>query len=372
MIFIIFLLISCIKLLLIPAYRSTDFEVHRNWLAITYNLPIDKWYFENSSEWTLDYPPLFAWFEYILSIFASWVDTNMLILNNHNYASFRTILFQRMSVIFTDAVFAYGVYRCCLVLKKNWRSKVILPLLLIANTGLLFIDHIHFQYNGIMYGLLLLSCANIIQGHFLNGAFWFLILLNFKHIYLYIAPVYFIYLLRNYCFVVKKLFFRLSYIFKSFSIKNTFYLGSAVILVFAITYVPFLYQIKQVLTRLFPFKRGLCHAYWAPNVWAIYNVVDKAALFMAKKMGFEETSEVASMTGGLVQEFSHNILPSITPLTTMILTFLAILPALWKLWMSGTNAKQFLRCLIICALSSFLFGWHVHEKAILMSIIPLG
>ncbi|CAH1778366.1 unnamed protein product [Owenia fusiformis] len=377
----VFGLFTAIKLLLIPSYRSTDFEVHRNWLAVTNSLPLEKWYFEKTSEWTLDYPPMFAWFEFFLSQFARFFDPNMLVLRNLKYASFNTILFQRLSVIVTDLVYVFAVkgFCDCYSGKKTDKdspsngSSLILAILLLGNFGLILVDHIHFQYNGFLFGVMLLSIVRIYQGRHMEAALWFTTLLNLKHIYLYIAPAYFVYLLRHYCFNSKK---DGGVAWKSFSLQRVIHLGFIVVMVFGVSFGPFIAagQIGQVLSRLFPFKRGLCHAYWAPNVWALYNMADKTLAIIGAKMGKISKDELqgASMTGGLVQEYSHTVLPSIPPVVTLICTVVAILPGLVHQWMYLKGPRGFVKCLTLCALGAYLFGWHVHEKAIIIVIIPLS
>ena len=57
-------------------------------------------------------------------------------------------------------------------------------------------------------------------------------------------------------------------------------LANAVILVFLLSIGPFalMGQLPQLLSRLFPFTRGLNHAYWAPNAWALVTTLDRVLL----------------------------------------------------------------------------------------------
>ncbi|TPX59052.1 hypothetical protein PhCBS80983_g02703 [Powellomyces hirtus] len=354
----IFAFATLVKLLLIPSYRSTDFEVHRNWLAITHSLPREKWYYEDRSEWTLDYPPFFAWFEWTLSQAAQLFYPAMLDLDNLEDQSWQTVLFQRATVILSEFVFLCGAERITRHARTR-QQRVLLVGLIALSPGIVFVDHIHFQYNGFLYGIQLLSIAAMMEKRHILGGILFAVVLNFKHIYLYQAPAYFVYILRSYCFDGG-----------FFSLKRFAAIASSTLAVFAISFGPFVKHIPQILSRLFPFKRGLCHAYWAPNFWAVYAFGDRIFIQVAK-VAKVPVSQTASLTRGLIGNTAFSILPDIQPIHTMILTVLSQLPILAKLWVDATPAT-FLDSLILCGFGSYLFGWHVHEKAILLVLVPLS
>ncbi len=194
----------------------------------------------------------------------------------------------------------------------------------------------------------------------------FAALLCFKHIYLYLAPAYFVYLLRAFCLDPKSIFRP--------RFQNIIRLGSSVIGIICLAFAPFAYwhQLDQLKSRLFPFSRGLCHAYWAPNIWAVYSFVDRVLIAIAPRLGLAVKQDaLQSVTRGLIGDTSFAVLPGITKEYCFGLTVAFQLIALTKLWFEP-DWETFVGAITLCGYASFLFGWHVHEKAILLVLIPFS
>lgn len=205
------------------------------------------------------------------------------------------------------------------------KKQIIFSTLLLFNVGLIMVDHIHFQYNGILFGLLLLSLAAMISEDYVKSAIYFTVLLHMKHIFIYFAPAYFLYLLRSYCFSGGA---------GGSAVARIMKLGAVVVGISGLSFGPFYDQIPQLLARLFPFKRGLSHAYWAPNFWALYNFADKTAAILLQR---KSAGGGTTTSSGLVQTFDHEVLPNITPFITFVLTGVMMVPCLVKLLILSGN-----------------------------------
>lgn len=377
------ILILGLKLLLSCGYYSTDFDVHRNWKSLTNILPMNKWYVADKSKWTLDYPPFFAYFEFFWSKLTpkSVIKDGLFDITCERYG-YKSVLFQRLTVIASEVLLFVSLqwYVNSTSDEIKRKKNFLVALSLVLSPGLIIIDHIHFQYNGFLLSFLILAinCARLKK--YLQCGFWFLVLLCLKHIYFYISPVFFIFLFKSYCLKneqKKK---------KKIAWKNFGKLSSTVLVVFLLAFGPFIFNstIKNVFQRLFPFNRGLIHMYWAPNFWSLYSTLDRLLVYFVSNftplinlfsnVNFENLRNNNFVS--LMKEYEDVknqffLFPNIKPWFCFLLTFLFQLIPLILLFIKPTF-KIFLENIVICGFSSFLFGWHVHEKAILLTIFPLS
>lgn len=228
-------------------YQSTDFDVHRHWLSMTYHLRPRDWYRDESSLWTLDYPPLFALFEWALaaivwtplhrhattacgaasspphSPLGSWdlsapgcliaraLTSPMTmahassavtaeVVSVHDIRA--TLLFSRWSVIvFSDAVLVVSLVFASWRFHKGQQTEEVgkdsttssfwATLLLVGlvawHPALTAVDTVHFQYNGILFALVVVMVVLLAEGRWASAVFVYACLVLMKHLFLYYA-----------------------------------------------------------------------------------------------------------------------------------------------------------------------------------------
>ncbi|XP_025046960.1 dolichyl pyrophosphate Man9GlcNAc2 alpha-1,3-glucosyltransferase isoform X3 [Alligator sinensis] len=139
-----------------------DYEAQRHWQEVTYNLPINQWYFNTSDNnlqyWGLDYPPLTAYHSLLCACIAKLINPDWIGLHtSRGYESQPHKLFMRATVFIADllvyipAVIMY----CCYLKETSTKKKVSTALCVLLYPGLILIDHGHFQYNSVSLGFAL-------------------------------------------------------------------------------------------------------------------------------------------------------------------------------------------------------------------------
>ncbi|KAH8593552.1 glycosyltransferase family 57 protein [Bisporella sp. PMI_857] len=355
-----------------------DYEAQRHWMEITTQLPISQWYFHDLEYWGLDYPPLTAYHSWVLGKIGGFINPSWFALFSSRGSEDPILkVFMRATVIVSE----YLVYIPAAVIfvrrlsklqgVNTWTASIALVAILMQ-PGTILIDHVHFQYNTVMLGLVLATMSSVLAGRYMWSCVFFVLALGFKQMALYYSPAIFAYLL-GVC------------IFPRINIPR--FLGIAVVTLATFTilllpillgalydvrrgidarpdlfgyfaplpifsqqsfrinhkawYYPLIQQSAQIIHRVFPFARGLFEDKVA-NFWCALNVVIKLRKYPS------ELLQKASLLATLV---------AITPPSLAI--FLRPRKELLPLALSTT------------AWAFFLFSFQVHEKSVLLPLMPM-
>ncbi|AET38542.1 dolichyl-P-Glc:Man(9)GlcNAc(2)-PP-dolichol alpha-1,3-glucosyltransferase Ecym_3027 [Eremothecium cymbalariae DBVPG len=318
-----------------------DFEAQRHWMEITTCLPISRWYFYDLEYWGLDYPPLTAYHSYILGRLGSFVNATWFKLNtSRGFESIDLKSFMRITVLLSELV----CYIPAVMYFTRWigRHRNQSPIgqyvacaAILFQPSLILIDHGHFQYNCVMLGLVVYTINNLLDEFYGFAAICFVLSLGFKQMALYYSPVIFAYL-----------FSRSAY-YPRFNFPRFAGIAIATLLTFGALYAPLCLfgdfrNIIQSVYRVFPFSRGIFEDKVA-NFWCVTNVIIKyRELYTQKQLQFY----------------------------CLLTTAIAQFPAFIIIFL---YPKKFLLpyALAACSMAFFLFSFQVHEKTILVPLLPI-
>ncbi|KAH7337033.1 ALG6, ALG8 glycosyltransferase family-domain-containing protein [Rhizoctonia solani] len=352
-----------------------DYEAQRHWMEITYHLPISKWYSYDLQYWGLDYPPLTAYVSWVCGFIAHKINPAWVALDaSRGYESPTSKHFMRMSVLLLEMLVyipAVYIYTRIALPGRSRRTQNIAFLTVLLQPALILIDHGHFQYNSVMLGLTLWAVNMFHLGHDLLGAVFFVASLGFKQMALYYAPAVGCYLLGK-CF----------WLGKKHGTRHFIQLALVTSLSFLLLFLPFLTPslLAQSIGRIFPFARGLFEDKVA-NFWCASDVV----LIKWRKLSWiSETSlqrfallvTLVGILPGAGMVFGWGFIGGANPApantngdlspieeTTNRSTKLAR--------RQGPTLPLLPFALFSSAMSFFMFSVQVHEKSILLPLMPI-
>ncbi|KAJ5162277.1 hypothetical protein N7492_007669 [Penicillium capsulatum] len=349
-----------------------DFEAQRHWMEITSHLPICKWYLYDLQYWGLDYPPLTAYHSWLLGKIGSAINPEWFALDISRGLEHPDLkVYMRATVIISE----YLVYIPAVVnfLRRYsriqgvhaWSASIALVAILLQPATIL-IDHGHFQYNTVMLGLVVASLDAILAGRMLWACIFFVGALGFKQMALYYAPAMFAYLLGICVFpkirvlrlvgiaLVTVAAFALLFapvLLGVMGVESRMVLASAPqppllqLLPISLDHnsVPYaiLFQLAQIIHRVFPFARGLFEDKVA-NAWCVIHTFYKLNGFNTSLL--QRASLVATLA-------------SITVPCAIIFR--------------RPRASLLLPALACVSWGFFLFSFQVHEKSVLLPLLPM-
>ncbi|EXJ77843.1 alpha-1,3-glucosyltransferase [Capronia epimyces CBS 606.96] len=351
-----------------------DLEAQRHWMEATTHLPAFQWYFYDLQYWGLDYPPLTAYHSWLCGKVGSLFRQDWFALDTSRGLEDPDLkVFMRATVIVSE----YLVYIPALIIFLRHYSRAqgtgttstaIALVAILMQPATLLIDHGHFQYNTVMLGFVVATLSSLYAGRPLWSCLFFVAALGFKQMALYYSPIVFAYLLGS-CLTPKVRLGRLLSI------------AAVTVLAFTVLFAPLLIgsvfdsyttsdlpalppppflaerqvrldpnspiemvvlQISQVIHRMFPFARGLFEDKVA-NFWCFANTFYK----LGKLQAFVDLPRLSAIFT-LVSILGPTLIIAAVPKK-------ALLP-----YALATSAWGF-----------FLFSFQVHEKSVLLPLLPM-
>lgn len=342
-----------------------DFEAQRHWMEITTHLPISKWYFYDLQYWGLDYPPLTAYHSWFFGKVGTIINPEWFALDASRGIETSGIkTFMRWTSIISElVVYLPATLQLTSVIGKKFSlgrmDQIIVTAVVVSQPALILIDHGHFQFNSVMLGLFLFAMLDLIKGNYVLASVWFISSILFKQMALYYAPFIFFFILLK-LFTPRDWRRKQSWfaVAKTLNVAKLFIIGFTIAITLVVAVLPFILSaelqphtaftlLKQIVIRVFPFSRGLFEDKVA-NFWCTTNLVVKYK-----------------------QLFTNDQLKR----ASLALTLASILPPSLLIFFKNVQKANPSPQLIIlgfsaCAWGFYLFSFQVHEKTVLVPLIP--